>query len=562
LIEGQSVGVDFSVPNLLSETANRYFGYTAERFPVMCASDEFHFIPRSQAASEQYDKMEDLSLASIQETTANFKEIERELNSLPVEGLTFEESIDLELLKKSLAGVLIEFEKNRSLLHNPLLYLKIAFIGLDHALHKPARNPEERLHRIISRLQAVPEILAQAGGNIKNVPETYVMAARAMIDDCREYLNEISQGPASGIVSGLDGYLSDILTALVSLNRFLKTVPVIPDGRSTAASLQTVLRDHFGSVRDLTEIFEIADQEGRTALLSLKKTAREIDPDRSWLELYHGHFPPEIGETDTISLYGREIENLRSFFKGVGFKEGDIDSPLELAETPTYLRSVRSAASFAAAFSPDEQEKSYFYISPDLPEPVGRETRDLLKKRLHREYKFLSAHETVPGHHLLDSTRRRLDNPIRRQIESPLFYEGWAYYAESLLTDYGYLCNPIDRLVDYKRRLWRSVRCRIDVGLPTGIIKRDDAVNLLIEAGFAKGEADRQLNRFQLNPGYQLCYSLGRYEIVRLRNLHARRLGRERFHSILMESGQAPFHLIAGRYESSFHNDQANSAND
>jgi uncharacterized protein (DUF885 family) len=52
---------------------------------------------------------------------------------------------------------------------------------------------------------------------------------------------------------------------------------------------------------------------------------------------------------------------------------------------------------------------------------------------------MLTAHETIPGHHFLDSIRRSLKNPIRRQIESPLFYEGWASYAESMLIEYGYL---------------------------------------------------------------------------------------------------------------------------
>ncbi len=39
--------------------AQEYFGDLARRFPVMCASDEFHFLPRAQAAADYYDKLDD-----------------------------------------------------------------------------------------------------------------------------------------------------------------------------------------------------------------------------------------------------------------------------------------------------------------------------------------------------------------------------------------------------------------------------------------------------------------------------------------------------------------------
>ena len=83
-----------------------------------------------------------------------------------------------------------------------------------------------------------------------------------------------------------------------------------------------------------------------------------------------------------------------------------------------------------------------------------------------------------------------LENPVRSQIESPLFYEGWAYYVESLLTEYGYAEHPMDRLVDRKRRLWRAARCQIDIGLNSERLVPDDAIRLLTTAGFSPEEAE------------------------------------------------------------------------
>jgi uncharacterized protein (DUF885 family) len=226
----------------------------------------------------------------------------------------------------------------------------------------------------------------------------------------------------------------------------------------------------------------------------------------------------------------------------------DLNSPLRLCETPTYLRSVRGATSFSAAFSADLREEHSFYVTTRLPQNRAKEAAELLKRQLHREYKFLTAHEAIPGHHSLDSVRRGRKNPVRRQIESALFYEGWACYAESLLTEYGYVTNPMEYLVDCKRRLWRAARCQIDVGLAAGMLARQDAVRLLTTAGFSPEEANNQIDRFLLNPGYQLCYSLGRYEIVKLRETYGILMGRDRFHRQL-EGGELPFHLIEKRFE-------------
>ena len=208
---------------------------------------------------------------------------------------------------------------------------------------------------------------------------------------------------------------------------------------------------------------------------------------------------------------------------------------------------MRGTASFAAAYTSNLRERSYFYITTHLVHQPDDQIQRSLKKRFHREYRLLTAHEAIPGHHYLDSIRRRLKNPIRRQIESPLFYEGWASYAESLLVEYGYIRSPLELLINLKRDLWRSARCQIDVGLTTGKLSTANALEYLKVCSFSPEEARRQIDRFRLNPGYQVCYSLGTYEFSQLKSVYAAKLGYKRFHEYLLEGGELPFHLIAKR---------------
>jgi uncharacterized protein (DUF885 family) len=531
------------------QLALRYFDDLAGRFPVMCASDEFHFLPRAQAAAIYYDRLDDLEECAIEECVGQLRSFKQELNFLTAGEKDLEKLIDLDLLTANVAGILIELEQNKSWRHNPLLYLKIVFIGIDHALNKPVADSRERIHRTLRRISAVPRLLNQAMDNIDGVPETYHQAARAMLHDGKQYLEQAVNGFCKQYPGFFSKDFQKALTALNNFDKYLDANPPVPDHRFAMPSLEASLKDHFLSVLSLDEVFQIAVDEWRENLKQLEKLQSKIDQRKSWQDLYHD-FCPDIEKIDTFALYRRETELLRLFFSSHGFREEDLGASLEITATPYYLKSVRSAASFGAAFSSDAREKSFFYITTRFPrrESSGHED-DLLRKRLHREYKFLTAHETIPGHHLLDSIRRTLENPVRRQIESPLFYEGWAYYAESLLTEQGYVQNPMEYLVDYKRRLWRSARCQIDVGLHAGFLTLADSVELLTTAGFSREEAERQIYRFRLNPGYQLCYSLGRYEIMRLKKAYENQMGSEQFHAFLLEGGELPFHWIEKRFK-------------
>jgi uncharacterized protein (DUF885 family) len=525
-----------------AEPAQEYFDFMARRFPVMCASDEFHYMPRAQAAKNYYDRMEDFTPENLSEALSHIKNFQKQFSSLVRLETDPEKQIDLAFLGASATGVLIEFDENRIWRCNPLLYLKVAFIGLDHALTKPASDDMEREERTLSRLAAIPGLLNRGIKNIDHMPALYCRAALEMVTDCFSYMREIADDRKhANFARNLLSALNPVDEALRHFERFLHSAAIIPDDPYEKPSPERTLQGHYLSDRSLDEVFQIALEQWHRDIEQLKSLQLRIDTGTSWQALYAGYKPREVQEKDIMVLYQHEIENLRNFFSRLGVVPGDLNVALSFERTPAYLRSIRSSASFSAAFSDDPREKSIFYITPFRQSSTSK---DRLAKRLHREYKFLTAHETIPGHHLLDTVRRSLENPIRRQIESPLFYEGWAFYSETLLADFGYVTKPIERLVDYKRRLWRAARCQIDTGLFTGKLNMDNAVNLLIETGFTRDEALGQIRRFQLNPGYQLCYSLGCYEINRLKETFLPKMGARHFHEVLLAGGQIPFHFI------------------
>lgn len=531
----------------LKDLAEDYFDFLAKSFPVMCANDEFHFLPRAQAAEKYLDRMENLQKDAIFETISVLKEFRSRLDRLSIHESDIEGYSDLELLKSNVSSALIELEVYQSWRHNPLLYLKIAFIGLDQAVSKPASCEDERRAGIQARLEGIPRLLRQAMHNLEGMPETYLQAARAVLKDGRLYLTEISRSQTKKAPLARIKVISKTMDSLNVFDKFLREIIPVHNRIFFIPAIKENLKDYYFSFRTLPEISQLAEQEMQECLIELKKLGSKVDPEKSWLELYDSYLPDELDKIDTMSLYGREIESLSLFFQENGFAETEMQTSFELRETPIYFRSIRSSASFSAALNTSAGEKDLFYITTNMPGDENQAEKELQKNRLHREYKFLSAHEVIPGHHQLDYERRKQKNLVRRQIESPLFYEGWASYAETLLSEYGYVEDPLDRLVDYKRRLWRAARCKIDVGINAGILSRKEALQILIEMGFTPGEAERQVNRIQLNPGYQLCYFLGRYEIMNLRRCYEKQLGLSRFHQLLLEGGELPFQLIEKR---------------
>ena len=532
--------------------ADSYFDFLAEQFPVMSASDEFDFLPRAENAAKHYDKLDKIDSNSIEEAIDKLKGFRKQFAAADNDEESLERFLDLKLLQSNAAGILIELENKRSWQYNPLLYLKIAFIGLDHALNKPSESLQEVSDRTLARISSIPDILGRGIDNLHSVPETYYQASLRMAEDCSEYMSEVGKTFTKQFPDYQDRAFKAIQHAGIFIEKFyqfLKSKSPEPDRRFAVTTLDTSLKDHFLSVHSPDEIFAIAQEEWRKILEKLRKLQSQIDVDKTWEQLYHSFAPYQVAETEIVALYRDEIQRLREFFSQNGFSAELLNAPVRIKYTPTYLKSVRSSASFAAAFSRDPQEESYFYISTRFAQHNNKKTDHHLQRRLSREFKMLTAHETIPGHHFLDSFRRKLKNPIRRQIESPLFYEGWASYAESMLIEYGYLNDPMELLVSLKRELWRSARCQIDVGFTTGKLTEPTALDMLQICGFDGAEASRQLDRFRLNPGYQLCYSYGSHEFKQLKKKFSHQFESKDFYEFLLSGGELPFHLIEKRFE-------------
>jgi uncharacterized protein (DUF885 family) len=128
--------------------------------------------------------------------------------------------------------------------------------------------------------------------------------------------------------------------------------------------------------------------------------------------------------------------------------------------------------------------------------------------------------------------------------------EGWALYSEQLMAEAEYYPTDQARLFQLVNLLWRAVRVVLDVGLHTRGMTPEEAVDYMVEhLPIERSSAVAEVRRYCAWPTYQLCYAVGRRELLRLRDAYRERSAggyrARRFHDELMGYGGLPVSLAS-----------------
>ncbi len=529
-----------SLAESLAGLREEFFSFLALEFPTLCLFDEFIYFPRLSAAWENWFQLPRLKAEFLAKATARLREFESRLSQLRPAGGAPELAEEAALLRHCLAGSSRELGSGGSWRYDPFLYLKTASLAWAPVLAQAPQvdwRDREALRELLAR---TARFWGWGRRQLGPVSKPVQLLAPAAFEDARRFFGQTVPDFLAETFPGFRGFKSLLAEIYRSLRLFEAAVANLPVTRPLALGeegLAILLDSSWGWNRGLEAAREILAVEVEESESALRQLGSRMPGGPDWAVILQEATQPP-GRSDLLSLYRQEVENLWDFWQQAGVLP-PLTGRVVVAETPLYLRSLRSSASYAAPWGPPEENPGYFYVTP---ETEGR--------RHHLQHlRFLSAHETVPGHHFLDSTRLALASPLRRQYESPLFYEGWACYGETLLLSEGYLSEPRERLVGWQRRLWRALRGMADLEVHCGRLDLEGSLKLLRRAAYPETSMRLQVLHQALNPGYQLCYTLGLKEILGLRERFAPTLRLGRFHQVLLSGGQLPFDLAARRLQ-------------
>ena len=481
----------------IEKIANEFFQTTGSSFPVVSASDEFYYFPQVQSEPKNWYCWDRFSKEFIIDFSSKLSQWENQL--LQITCATHEEIIDQQTLIQSIVTLREYLTEIKAWQKQPSLYLSIACIGMAETF--TAQDKEARF----CRAKTLPSFFTDAIQNLKTVPFIFQEIGIQMIQDVRHYF------------LGLMKSIPDMKNTLMALDCFeshIKQLPVLDKFLLPQSLIHRVVNFHMNYQMDIQDVIQLVDHEIERNTTLLKKESYQFAKTYNWQEAYE-HIPfPNIAQSGLIQFYQTEIKRLESHCIQNGFISNELanQSPVTVKPVPDYLSAIRTASSYSISPLHPPCGGHFYIIRADDPNET--------KQGYHREYKQLSAHETYPGHHLLDTMRWQLVKPIRRPIERPVFYEGWACFSESLMEITGYYDTPYDRLILARRRLWRAIRGKIDVELQTGKIDLLEAANKLSQTGIPKTEAIQIVKKYALNPAYQLCYTIGYCQIMKLFETH------------------------------------------
>ena len=278
-------------------------------------------------------------------------------------------------------------------------------------------------------------------------------------------------------------------------------------------------------------------------------------------------------DDELLQWYVTTGERAVAYGRAQGLFDIPADYRLEVTPTPPVLRSTIDAAYYPA---PPFKKTGVgrFYLTPTDNDPAA------LKLNSRASVADTAVHEGFPGHDwyykYMTANAAEISN-IRwltpgavedssAMWEDSLASEGWALYAEELMAEPAQgrpngFYDPGERLYELQGQLLRAVRVRVDVGIHTGRMTFNDAVDYFLEhVEFSPGAraraatddearamtagASRAIYRYSKWPTQAITYNLGMRAIVSLRADYQTRQGNayseKEFHERYMRMGSIP----------------------
>ena len=576
------------------------------------------------ALGDANERLRDWSPTALETERVEYRDMLAALRTIPAESLTPAVRVDYSVMEAQLMFLLHMHEDLRHYERAVDTYVAEPFRGVDWQILGMSDagggllGTEGEWRQVVARLERIPRYLEiaranlQTGHMIRNVPDRRLIqrdgiqgstanaeyfratlpATSARLIGDRPFAREVQTDIAGAGREAAEAYGEFILflqrtfDANDAIDRF-------PAGeREYAWRVRNVLRD----TRTPAELMEYGRAQVAQYQEKMTTVAREIATAAQLGLRWESETDRRVGIRAVIEHLGaeapRDDDEMLAWYREAadravvyGRERGlfDVPADYQMAVTPTppVLRSTIDAAYYPAPpFKAGGTGQ--FFVTPTGNDPAA------LKINNRPSVTTTAVHEGFPGHdwHYRFMTQfRREISPIRwltpgavedssSMWEDSMATEGWALYAEELLAEsapgrpYGFY-TPAEYLYVMQAQLMRAVRVVVDVGIHTGRMRFDEAVDYFAEnvefipQACMHGERDataravcesarRAIYRYSKWPTQAITYNLGKNAIRELREEVQRRQGDafdlKAFHERLLKMGTIP----VGHYRALF----------
>ncbi|HEY5940042.1 MAG TPA: DUF885 domain-containing protein [Gemmatimonadales bacterium] len=517
---------------------------------------KYHFDPAAASAAglvAQDSRLGRFDAETTREHLAALRSLSGALEELEPDELN--EEIDRTALLGEMRSTVFRFEHERPHIRNPGFWLSHLLQGLYTLLARYGDDLPSRVPAVIARLEAAPDFLDSASDTVDEPPSVFVDTALSMLGGGGQLVAEmvaVFAGAAPDLAGRLKTAGQATLQALVTFGATLRDeVEPAADPHAFAIGEEQFARrlhHEHALMAGPPELWRYGLHLQEEVTEEIVALANRLDP-RPWrvvVDELRNEAPPA---DQLLGAYRLEIDRALNWVL-----EHDLltvpEAPVEVVPTPAFLASLVPFAAYEPPplYLPDRTGR-FYVTAPDPtlpPEVVAQQRRGHCTHGL----PAMVVHEAYPGHHLQLVTAQGIGSEVRRHVWSPIMVEGWALYSEQLMDETGYYLSDRARLFRLVNLLWRAVRVVLDVGLHTRGMSPTEAVDYMVEhLPIERSSAEAEVRRYCAWPTYQLCYAVGRRELLRLRDEYREREGSayraRRFHDEVMGYGGLPVSLAS-----------------
>ncbi|MGQ9810577.1 MAG: DUF885 domain-containing protein [bacterium] len=479
--------------------------------------------------------------------------------SMPTSGFSADALIDYEIILHLLQSTIWEHEVLRKHRRDPGYHIGQITTGVFLLLIKQYAPLEARLRNMLGRMESIPKFIENAMNCIES-GEVPAIWAKISIDQMEQIpsiflriVPEIASSVGGSIESDLKRQGEKAADAIDVFKRYISS-EVLPNASGDFA----IGRDAFDEMLkmihmvdyDSKDLIAVGWEAFEQTRAQMERLACQIDPSKSVHELIEESRLNHPTEETLLDEYARITEEAKQFVISKDLVSMPQDETLRIIETPDYLKPLIPYGAYIPAGIFDEKQEGVFLVTPvdqDMPDEIKEQK---LRGHSYSKIRVVALHEAYPGHHLQLSWANRNKSLPRRMAHSlsTMFVEGWAFYCEEMMENFGFILDPVDRLGRLRDQLWRAGRIILDSSLHTRRMSVDEAINFLVEhCKIEPGNARAEVNRYTTTPTQPQSYLMGKLEILKIVEEYRREhtgVPLKMIHDEMMRCGSLPPSLM------------------
>lgn len=521
-----------------------------------------HFHPSIAAGNglhEHDGELEDMSAASVATEIKWQRSMRSRLKALDPQALTPDERVDRRILQGVVDGWILDLDTVRTWTRNPMIYVAAVSDGVHDLVTMESAAPQVRMRHILTKLHAVPSLLAAARVNVRTPPKVFVERAIVMLGGVSDLLSHDLALAFAGVDDAAlrrqtmrEAAAAD--KQLTAYQHYLET-QVMPSATASfvigVANVEARYRAEELIDLPANRLLQIGTRELALKQAEFTETAARVDASRSALGVWHAVQDDHPARGQLVPAARAVVDELFAFTNDHRLMTLPQHHDIVVAPAPAYDLGLASMHS-SPPLEPHPIQ-SFYYVTDANAQWTAERQNAWLRTFNYATLADISAHEVVPGHYVHSLFMRRTPGKIRRiwvglnPFPQPSSgQDGWAHYAEQMVSDEGFKAdNPRYRLAQIAESLTRICRLITGIKLHSGEWSVQQATEQFEREGHLSTEAARsEAVRGTYDPTYG-GYFLGKMAAFKLRGDYQAARGNDfnlrEFHERVMSNGIAPW---------------------